>query len=115
MNVGIAAPLFDLDGSMLLPILADSQFMDLSQRVSVSNILSGGSVIKTRGYFDTNRAIKVSVNLDKENEDKLLYIFKNYPYLYFSTPDGFFLAVISGLVKTENTIALTVLIKEKLS
>ena len=115
MNIGIATPLFDLDGAMLLPALADSQLMDLSQRVSVSDILSGGSVIKTRGYYDTNRTVKVAVQLGEENEAKLLYLFKSYPYLHFSTSDGFFMVVISSLIKTENIINLTILIKEKLS
>lgn len=113
--VGIAAPLFDINGAMALPILAESKMANLSQRVSVSDTLSGGSVVKTRGYYDTNRNLQVFVKPDKTDEDQLFYLFKLYPYLYLSTSDGFYLVVIGQMVKTEDTMELTITIKEKLS
>jgi len=114
MIVGLATPMFDLNGNMTLPIdPAKSEFLNLSQRISRSDTLAGGAVIKTRGYFETNRIIQVVTQLNKEDEDKLLYIFKNYPYLFFSAPDGYYMVAIENIRKEENKITLKILIKEK--
>ena len=114
MIVGLATPMFDLNGNMMLPIdPAKSEFLNLSQRISRSDTLAGGAVIKTRGYFETNRTIQVVTQLNKEDEDKLLYIFKNYPYLFFSAPDGYYMVVIENMRKEENKTTLRILIKEK--
>ena len=114
MIVGLATPMFDLNGNMTLPIdPVESKFLNLSQRISRSDTLAGGAVIKTRGYFETNRTIQVVTQLNKEDEDKLLYIFKNYPYLFFGAPDGYYMIVIENISKEENKITLRVLIKEK--
>ena len=114
MIVGLAAPMFDLNGNMMLPIdPAESEFLNLSQRISRSDTLAGGAVIKTKGYFETNRTIQVVTQLNKEEENKLLYIFKNYPYLFFSAPDGYYMVVIENMRKEENKIILRILIKEK--
>ena len=117
-SIGLAAPIFDLQGNLLLSInLVDSQLINLLQRVSKSDTLAGGSVIRTKGYYETNRTIQVKVQLNKEDEDKLLYIFKNYPYLYFSSLDGFYLVVIESMEKEKekDQIVLSIVIKEKMT
>ena len=116
MNVGLSTPLYDESGAMLMRLnRTDSKLSDLAQFASRSSTLNGGSVIRTQGFFETNREIVVVTELSEAGESSLLYLFKTYPYLYFSGQDGFFLVVIETLEKDGNKTSMKILLKEKMS
>ncbi len=111
--VALATPTFDLDGDCILSLVG-GDFFQYTQRVNKVPTLDGESSILSRGYSFTDREFQIEARYKEDVFQCVRYMFKYYPYLYFSFHDGAYLAVIESLKNKEKKIILNVLLKEKI-
>jgi len=111
--IGISTRLYDLDGSVEIPMsnLETKTNASGSRRVSKSKTLDGGVFVSDFGYSAADEDMYVvTIGLSKLCVEKLFHILKYHSEVVVATDGGVFLGVISKILQNNNktTISITI-------
>jgi hypothetical protein len=109
MKVFISTPTFDVAGDIELDVNPDTDFLEISRRVSRIATVDGGVAINDGGYSDGDILFDYTWRtVSKAHNDSIARIVKLYPTVKLSTIDGVFLAAPSTFTPgvTESTLQL---------
>lgn len=93
MKLLIDAITFDLNGSVELEALQESNFSTLGRRANKVATLDGGVAINDFGFTHADRDFQILLRPTPEQDSALRYIVENYGQVYVSTGEGFFKAI----------------------
>lgn len=114
--IGISTLVYDPNGFIILNESTESSLNVSSRRVSRVATLDGGATLTDSGFTDSDKTFNISVlDISKEDAEILRTIYELYPLVRVSTKTGAYVGVISDLDTDQLPIALTFLVKEKVS
>jgi hypothetical protein len=114
--ISISAPVFDLDGNLLIARVSNSDLDSGSRRVTRTATLDGGVSLADMGYAHGDRTLRiVAEKATREMVDQAAYLQRNYPLLLVATTEGVFLGAIESLAVRGGDLSLNYLVKEKLT
>jgi hypothetical protein len=108
----------DTVGHVVFQETPDSVFRDTARRVSRVKTLDGGCVLIDSGFSDSDRTFKVYAPYSEATYAIMKHLHEDRDVIDISGPDGFYSGTIENLKMSQQDpprIALTILIKEKLS
>lgn len=112
--IGISKITSDAAGAVVFKLLPDSNLEAYERRVSRIKTLDGGCVITDSGYSDSDRTIRAIVRYDEQKYCTIKTIFQNNAIVNIALRDGLYSGAMQSLSINENTIRVTVLVKERL-
>jgi len=92
-----------------------SELKAMTARVTRTKTLDGGVAIVHSGFSHGDRTLNIKAECSQDQADALEAIFRQETLVYISTRDGFYSGAISYLSTENGELAMTVLLKEKLS
>lgn len=115
MNVSITAPVFDLDGFVLLTNVSMDGLMGLSRRNNRIPTLDGAAVIPDFGYSDSDRTFDVSWRpTSKEPVETLRSLVKKYSRLIVSIGEGCFIGAPGSFSFSNGEVQIQILVEKRL-
>lgn len=113
--ISITTPTYDLNGSLLLPVVDNPGAESAGRRVSRTATLDGGASVTDGGFSDADRTIRVSVpSPSLEQLETARYLVKNYDTVQVSTRHGYYEAVPHRYAYDANTLSIVLLVTERL-
>jgi len=114
--IGISAPLYDIDGFLVVKENRASTINTLTRRVSKAATLDGGSALADFGFSDSDANFQIVIrNITESQTDILKAMIKTYPTLRLSCSEGAFSGAIVNFSADTLPVKFTFLTKEKLS
>lgn len=114
--IGLTAPVFDIDGALLIKETHNQTAPTLGRRLSRTATLDGGAEITDLGYSEGDRTfIFETTSLTKSEGELLEYFLKTYPLMILSHESGCYIGAIDNLDLSSYPQKFTFLVKEKLS
>jgi len=114
--IGVAAPVFDIDGALALASVQTSDFDTMTRRVSRTATLDGGALFTDNGYSDADITLTITAqglsNTDAVNMRRLVAA---YTTLVVTTPRGAYLTVPQDFSFRNGNATLVALVQSKLS
>jgi len=113
--ISISAPVFDINGSLLIDRYDVSGVSGLIRRVSRSATLDGQASISDFGYTDADRTLAVEWQASESEHLLASRLLKTYSRVIVSIDSGCFLCAPSEIVANNGLTILILLIERKLS
>lgn len=114
--ISISAPVFDIDGSVVITNPIRTGEKDLRRRVSRIATLDGGAVFNDFGYSEADRTFNIEFRAtDKALVDLLARLTKTYARLIVSSEDGCFIGAPESFSSDTDPVRLTILVERKIS
>lgn len=115
MNVSISAPLFDLDGHVLLASVVPDGLADFSRRNNRIPTLDGGAAITDFGYSDADRTLDIRwAAKDKATVDNVRRMAKTYSRLIVATEEGCFIGAPGPFSLSDGEAEIQILVEKRL-
>jgi len=112
--ISISAPLYDLEGHVLLSPSPDSDLQGGSRRVSRTPTLDGGATIVDQGMSHADRTFQITVpNISENKYNTVWYLLRTYGLVNIATREGVFSGTISRARVRSGNLEMTILIQEK--
>ncbi|WP_339799675.1 hypothetical protein [uncultured Marinobacter sp.] len=112
----LSAPVFDIDGTLLIERPEPDGLTAFSRRVSRSPTLDGGAAVTDFGYSPADRTLRIEWTprtLDEaENARRLV---KSYGRLIVSFSEGCFFGAPESFDLTDGTVTINILVERQLS
>lgn len=111
----LATPTIDIDGSIMIDALPDSDFGETRRRATRIQTTDGGAVVADYGFSHSDRNFRITwFSKDKAYEDKIDRLVSTYARLYFSCHLGIFSVVPDGYRIQNGQSEINLLVLEKL-
>lgn len=105
----------DLDGSIMIDALPDSDFGETRRRATRIQTTDGGAVVADYGFSYSDRNFRIVwFSREKEYEDKIDRLISTYAKLLFSCHLGIFKVVPSGYRIQNGQSEINLLVLDKL-
>lgn len=115
MNVSITAPLFDLDGHVLLDNVSPEGLAGFERRNNRIPTLDGGAAIPDFGYSDADRTFDIRWRVKhKSTVDTIRRLAKTYSRLIVSTEEGCFIGAPGPFSYSNGEAQIQILIEKRL-
>ena len=112
--ISLSAPLYDLEGQVLLYPSPDSELQGGSRRVSRTPTLDGGATIVDQGMSHADRTFRiVAPNISENKYNTVWYLLRTYSLVNIATRDGLYSGVIQRARRRGSDLEMTILIQEK--
>ena len=111
----ITAPVFDIDGHVLLTNVDPDGLSGLSRRNSRVATLDGMSAINDFGYSDSDRTLNVRWSPESQFEiERMSRMVKSYSRLIVSFAEGVFIGAPESFGVSGNVAQLIILVERRL-
>ncbi|WP_138436328.1 hypothetical protein [Marinobacter shengliensis] len=115
MNVSITAPLFDLDGHVLLTEVDPAGLAGFERRNNRIPTLDGGAAIPDFGYSDADRTFDIRwPNRDKHQVDTIRRLAKTYSRLIVATEEGCFIGAPGPFAMSDDEAQIQILVEKRI-
>ncbi|MCD1631345.1 hypothetical protein [Marinobacter shengliensis] len=115
MNVSIAAPLFDLDGHVLLTDVEPEGLAGFERRNNRIPTLDGGAAIPDFGYSDADRTLDIRWPAkDKHQVDTIRRLAKTYSRLIVATEEGCFIGAPGPFAMSAEEAQIQILVEKRI-
>ena len=116
--LALSSILADTNGDAVFDLTQESKLDDSSRRVSRTKTLDGGCVITDGGFSEADKTLTISAKYDAGIFSTIKHLHENKTLIHVSVNGACFSGEISDLTLkrgTTETIAIKILIKEKLT
>lgn len=115
MNVSITAPLFDLDGHVILRDVEAPGLAGFERRNNRIPTLDGGAAIPDFGYSDADRTLDIRwPATNPATVDTIRRLAKTYSRLIVATEEGCFIGAPGPFSLTAEQAAIQILVEKRL-
>lgn len=114
-NVSITAPLFDLEGHVILTNVDSGGLADFERRNNRIATLDGGAVITDFGYSDADRTLDIRWPAhDRDTVDTVRRLAKSYSRLIVATEEGCFIGAPGPFSLSDDEAQIQILIEKRI-
>ncbi len=115
MNVAISAPIFDLDGHVLLTGVSADGLAELERRNSRVATLDGQAVISDFGYSDSDRTLTVRWRVASRIEiERVTWLVKTYSRLIIATEEGCFVGAPGAFSLSSGEAQMQIMVEKRI-
>lgn len=115
MNVSITAPVFDLDGHVMLIGVDPAGLTGFERRNNRIPTLDGGAAIPDFGYSDADRTFDIRwPSRDKHQVDTIRRLAKTYSRLIVVTEEGCFIGAPGPFAMRDNEAQIQILVEKRI-
>lgn len=111
----INAPVFDIDGSLVIDNPSRSGLVGIGRRATRTSTLDGGASISDFGFTDADRTLEVEWQASKGESLSAARLLKLYNRVIVSFDSGCFLCCPSEMNADDRLTRITLLVERKLS
>ena len=114
--ITISSPTFDLDGSVQISPVPESNDGETRRRVNRVATLDGGVAVNDRGYSEGDRTLVYEWRpVSREHNDSIDRIVRLYPRVNVSTPSGVYVAAPQVFTPSPDRCSIILLVINKVS